>query len=40
MQFQIGLMLTITKWHKGQRDIVLSIPFVDVSITQIQIFFK
>jgi|WetSurSiteA1Bulk_404760.scaffolds.fasta_scaffold03812_6 hypothetical protein len=35
-QFQIGFMFTITKWYKGERDIILSLPFIDLSIRQIQ----
>ena len=34
-QFQIGFMITVTRWYKGERDIVLSLPFIDISIRQI-----
>jgi len=35
-QFQFGFLVTITNWYKGCRDIVISIPFCDISIKQIQ----
>ncbi len=35
-QFQIGLMFTITDYYKGQREFILSIPFVDICVTQLE----
>lgn len=29
-------MFTITDYYKGQREIILSIPFVDICISQVE----
>ena len=39
-QFQIGFMFTITKWYKGERNIILSIPFLDIWFHQIHKKYK
>lgn len=39
-QFQIGLMLTVTNWYKGERNVVLSFPFIDISLKQVQKKYK
>lgn len=39
-QFQIGFLFSITKWHKGEREIVLSLPFIDLCIKQVQKKYK
>jgi hypothetical protein len=40
IQFQLGIMFTITNWYKGKRDIVLSLPFIDIWTSQIQKKYK
>lgn len=32
--FQIGLMFSFTSWYKGERYLILSIPFLDIEIKQ------
>lgn len=39
-QFQIGFMLTVTSWYKGERTVVVSFPFIDICFNQIQKKYK
>ena len=40
IQFQLGFLFTVTKWYKGERNIVVSLPFIDISWNQIHKDFK
>jgi hypothetical protein len=39
-QFQLGFLFTVTSWYKGERDIVISLPFVDINFHLIQKKYK
>lgn len=39
-KFEIGFLFTITNWYKGQRNIVITLPFIIISWQQIHKDFK
>ena len=39
-QFQLGFLITLTKWYKGERHLVISMPFIEIEFKFVQSKYK